>query len=70
LGLLPTALAHTFYFSSLSSLKSFETATMALLEPIGATLLGVAIFAQVPDALFVLGAALVLVGIVSVAVTK
>jgi len=70
LGLLPTALAHTFYFSSLSNLKSFETATMALLEPIGATLLGIAIFAQVPDALFVLGAAFVLVGIVSVAVTK
>jgi len=70
LGLLPTALAHTFYFSSLSNLKSFETATMALLEPIGATLLGIAIFAQVPDAFFVLGAAFVLVGIVSVAVTK
>jgi len=70
LGLLPTALAHTFYFSSLSNLKSFETATMALLEPIGATLLGVAVLGQVPDAFFVLGAAFVLVGIVSVAVTK
>jgi len=70
LGLLPTALAHTFYFSSLSNLKSFETATMALLEPIGATLLGVAVLGQVPDAFFVLGAAFVLVGIVSVALTK
>jgi len=70
LGLLPTALAHTFYFSSLSSLKSFETAAMALLEPIGATLLGIAIFTQVPSPLFVLGGAFVLVGIVSVALTK
>jgi len=70
LGLLPTALAHTFYFSSLSNLKSFETATMALLEPIGATLLGIVVFAEVPHALFVLGAVFVLVGIVSVAVTK
>jgi len=69
-GLLPTALAHTFYFSSLSNLKSFETATMALLEPIVATLLGIFIFIQVPSPLFVLGAAFVLVGIVSVAVTK
>lgn len=69
-GLLPTALAHTFYFSSLSNLKSFETAAMALLEPIVATLLGIAIFIQVPDAFFVLGAAFILVGIVSVAVTK
>jgi len=70
LGLLPTALAHTFYFSSLSHLKSFETAAMALLEPVGATLLGILIFTQVPDTLFVLGAVFVLSGIVSVAVRE
>jgi len=70
LGLLPTALGATFYFSSLSNLKSFETATMALLEPIGATLLGIVIFAQVPAPLFVLGAAFVFMGIVFVALTK
>jgi len=68
LGILPTALAHTFYFSSLSHLKSFETAAMALLEPIGATLLGFAIFLQVPKPIFVFGAALVLAGIFAVAV--
>jgi len=68
LGVLPTALAHTFYFSSLSNLKSYETATMALLEPIGATILGVVIFAEVPAALFVAGAVFVLGGIVSVAI--
>jgi len=67
LGVLPTALAHTLYFSSLSGLKSFETATLALLEPIGATLLGVFIFAEIPHFLFVLGAVLVLGGILSVA---
>ncbi|MCW4051692.1 MAG: DMT family transporter [Candidatus Bathyarchaeota archaeon] len=67
LGILPTAAAHTFYFSSLSDLKSFETATMALLEPIGATLLGIAIFAEVPQPIFVIGALLVLVGVVSIA---
>jgi drug/metabolite transporter (DMT)-like permease len=70
LGLLPTALAHTFYFSSLSNLKSFETASMALLEPVGATLLGIAVFAQVPHVLFVLGAVFVLGGIVSVAISQ
>lgn len=70
LGILPTALAHTLYFSSLSGLKSFETATLALLEPIGATLLGVAIFAEIPNALFVAGAGLVLCGIFSVAASK
>lgn len=70
LGILPTAMAHSFYFSSLSNLKSFETATMALLEPVGATLLGIFIFAQIPSPLFVLGAALVLAGIVSVAMKE
>lgn len=68
LGLLPTALAHTFYFSSLSSLKSFETASMALLEPVGATLLGIAFLGQVPAPIFIVGAVLVLGGIFSVAV--
>jgi drug/metabolite transporter (DMT)-like permease len=67
LGVLPTAVAHTLYFSSLSSLNSFETATLALLEPITATLLGVLIFAEIPQHLFVLGAVLVLGGIISVA---
>jgi len=68
LGILPTALAHSLYFSSLSHLKSFETAAMALLEPIGATLLGLAIFQEVPKPIFVLGAAMVLAGIVAVAI--
>lgn len=67
LGLLPTAIAHTLYFSSLSNLKSFETATMALLEPIGATILGVFLFQEIPAPLFVFGAFLVLLGIVFVA---
>jgi len=67
LGVLPTALAHSFYFSSLSNLKSFETATMALLEPVGATVLGIIVFAQIPNPVFILGAALVLTGIVTVA---
>jgi len=67
LGTLPTAMAHTLYFSSLSNLKSFETAAMALLEPIGATILGIAIFSETPAFLFVLGASLILVGLVFVA---
>jgi len=65
-GILPTTLGHTLYYSSLSNLKSFETATLALLEPIGATLLGIALFGEVPGALFILGTFLVLSGIVSV----
>jgi len=63
LGILPTAAAHTLYFSSLSNLKSFETATMALLEPIGATLLGIILFQEKPALPFVFGGALILLGI-------
>ena len=70
LGFLPTAMAHTLYFSSLSNLKSFETATMALLEPIGATTLGILIFHEVPQGMFVFGAFLILLGILFVAKEK
>jgi drug/metabolite transporter (DMT)-like permease len=70
LGILPTAIAHTLYFSSLSNLKSFETASMVLLEPIGATLLGIIIFQEIPAYLFVFGAALILLGIIFVVKEK
>ncbi|MCK4482486.1 DMT family transporter [Candidatus Bathyarchaeota archaeon] len=63
LGLLPTAIAHTLYFSSLFNLKSFETATMALLEPIGATILGVMIFQEMPTLPLIGGASLIVLGI-------
>jgi drug/metabolite transporter (DMT)-like permease len=64
LGVLPTAVAHTLYFSSLSNLKSFETATMALLEPVGATVLGIILFNEWPIPIFVAGTALILAGII------
>jgi drug/metabolite transporter (DMT)-like permease len=70
LGVLPTSVAHSLYFSSLSGLKSFETATLALLEPIAATLLGIILFAEIPSVLFVLGAVFVLGGMVSVALQR
>lgn len=70
LGVLPTAAAHTLYFSSLSNLKSFETSTLALIEPIGATLLGIGLFAEIPSAIFVLGATVLLAGIFAVGLGK
>jgi drug/metabolite transporter (DMT)-like permease len=63
LGIMPTAIAHTLYFSSLSNLKSFETATMALLEPVGATILGIIFLKEMPAYIFVFGAILILLGI-------
>ena len=70
LSILPTAIAHTLYFSSLSNLKSFETATMALLEPVGATFLGMVLFQEIPQYLFVFGAALILLGIIFIVKEK
>jgi drug/metabolite transporter (DMT)-like permease len=70
LGILPTAVAHSLYFSSLSNLKSFETATMALLEPIGATILGISLFQEVPAPLFAVGAILILCGVIFVIKNK
>ena len=70
LGLLPTAMAHTLYFSSLSNLKSFETATMALIEPVGATVLGIILFKEIPQYLFVFGATLILLGIIFIVKEK
>jgi drug/metabolite transporter (DMT)-like permease len=70
LGIMPTAIAHTLFFSSLSNLKSFETATMALLEPIGATVLGMVIFQETPQYLFIFGAALILLGILFIVEEK
>lgn len=63
LGVVPTAAAHTLYFSSLSNLRSFETAALALLEPVGATVLGIFFFGEIPAFWFVFGAALIVLGI-------
>ena len=63
LGLLPTAIGHTLYFSSLSDLKSFQTATLAMIEPIIASLLGLILFSEMPSVMFVFGAAMILLGI-------
>lgn len=63
LGVLSTAMAHTLYFSSLLDMKSFETASMALLEPIGASVLAMFLFQEVPSPPFVFGAVLVLAGV-------
>jgi drug/metabolite transporter (DMT)-like permease len=70
LGIIPTATAHTLYFSSLSHLKSFETATLALLEPVGATILGFLVFREFPAPVFILGASFILLGIVLIVRNK
>lgn len=63
LGVIPTAVGHTLYFSSLAGLNSYETATLALLEPIGATILAAIIFGEIPHPIFIFGGLLILIGV-------
>lgn len=59
-GTIPTALGHTLYISSLKGLKPFEAATLALLEPVFASILALILFEEVPSVLSLLGGFIVL----------
>jgi DME family drug/metabolite transporter len=67
LGLVPTALAYLLFGRGLRRLASGEVATLTLAEPLTATVLGVLVLGERPGALAVLGAALVLAGLVLLA---
>jgi DME family drug/metabolite transporter len=67
LGLVPTALAYVLFGRGLRRLASGEVATLTLAEPLTATVLGVLVLGERPGALAVLGAALVLAGLVLLA---
>jgi len=59
LGLLPTWIGHTLFYSSLEYLKPHETAILGLLEPIGATILAYAIFSEIPHPYVYIGGVLI-----------
>lgn len=63
LSIFPTAIGHTLHFSSMKSLKPYQTSVLALLEPITATLLALVFFDEIPAPPFFVGAIVVLVGI-------
>ncbi|HIQ29180.1 MAG TPA: DMT family transporter [Candidatus Caldiarchaeum subterraneum] len=63
LAFLPTVLGHTLHFSSLKHLSAFQTSTLALLEPVVATILAAVIFLEIPNAFFYIGAAVTMLGI-------
>ncbi len=62
-GAIPTAIGHTLYVSSLKGLKSFETATLGLLEPLSASTLAYLLFVESPGIVSIIGAGLVLASI-------
>lgn len=59
LGLLPTWIGHTLFYSSLEYLKPHETAILGLLEPVGATILAYAIFSEIPHPYVYIGGVLI-----------
>jgi DME family drug/metabolite transporter len=67
LGAVPTALAYVLFARGLRHLTAGETSTLTLAEPLTAAALGAIVLGERPGALAVLGAALVLTGLVAIA---
>jgi DME family drug/metabolite transporter len=68
LGTIPTALAYLLFARGLRRLSAAETSTLTLAEPLTAGLLGAAVLGERLTALSALGAALVLAGLLVLAV--
>lgn len=63
LALIPQLVGHTAYNYAVKHLSPTVVATVILLEPVGATLLALLIFSEVPPRLTLLGAAILLIGV-------
>jgi drug/metabolite transporter, DME family len=68
LGAVPTALAYVLFARGLRHLTPGETATLTLAEPLTATGLGILALGERPGAVAAIGAALVLAGLLTLAV--
>lgn len=67
LGVVPTAAAYIAFARGLQHLSAGETATLTLAEPLTAAALGALVLNERPGALAIAGAALVLAGLVALA---
>jgi DME family drug/metabolite transporter len=67
LGAVPTALAYVLFARGLERIGAGETATLTLAEPLTATALGLLVLGERPGAAAAAGAALVLAGLVLLA---
>ena len=70
LGAVPTALAYVLFARGLRRLTPAETATLTLAEPLTATGLGILLLGERPGAVAGVGAALVLAGLLALAVPE
>lgn len=55
LGLIPTAIGHTLFISSLKGLKPHETSLIGLLEPVSATIYSIVLFSEYPPVSSIIG---------------
>jgi DME family drug/metabolite transporter len=67
LGIVPTAIAYIAFARGLQGLSAGEVATLTLAEPLTAAALGAVVLGERPGGLAVAGAALVLLGLVALA---
>jgi DME family drug/metabolite transporter len=70
LGLLPTAVAYVLFARGLRHVQAAEATTIVLAEPVTATLLGILILGERVQGLGLAGAALVLAGLLVLAVPR
>jgi DME family drug/metabolite transporter len=70
LGLLPTAVAYILFARGLRHVAAAEATTIVLAEPVTATLLGVLVLDERVQGLGLAGAALVLAGLVILAIPR
>jgi drug/metabolite transporter, DME family len=70
LGAVPTALAYVLFARGLRQIPAAETATLTLAEPLTAALLGVVVLDERPGAVAVMGAGLVLAGLLLLALRR
>ncbi|MGQ4892354.1 MAG: DMT family transporter [Candidatus Njordarchaeia archaeon] len=70
LGIIPTALGHSLYLKSLKGLSPHETQILALLEPIGATILAIILLNEFPPSYSIIGSIVIALSIIIVAGKK
>ncbi|HEX2807111.1 MAG TPA: EamA family transporter, partial [Kineosporiaceae bacterium] len=70
LGLVPTAVAYVLFARGLRGLSAAEASTLTLAEPLTAALLGVLLLSESPSASTVAGAALLLLGLAVLGVSR
>jgi len=59
LGIIPTAIGHTLFISSLKGLKPHETSLIGLLEPVSATIYSIFLFGELPPVYSLVGGVII-----------